>query len=66
MKAYGDRGGTTPLKLLTSALKEDKRPATTALPPNKQLLLPIQQGTRSWGGRFGEDKYVFPLSRFES
>jgi hypothetical protein len=65
MKAYGDRGGTAPLSLLTLALEEDKRPATAALPPNKEPWLPIQQGTRCRGGRFDEEKYVFPLSRFE-
>lgn len=66
MKAYGDRGGTAPLSFLTSALEEDKRPAPAALPPNKEPLLPIQRGTRSRGGRCGEEKYVFSLSRMES
>jgi len=67
MKAYADRGGTAPLSFLTSALEEDKRPAPAALPPNKEPLLPIQRGTRSRGGRFGEEKHVSPpLSRIES
>ena len=66
MKAYRDRGGTAPLSFLTSALEEDKRPAPVALPPKKEPLLPIQRGTRSRGGRFGKEKYVFSLSRIES
>jgi hypothetical protein len=66
MKANGDRGYTTPLMLLTSQLKENKRPATAALPPNKELLLPIQQGIRRLCGRFGEEKYIFSLKRFDS